>query len=207
MIVDGVVEDVAEVDAADHKAVCRRAHPDAVLHVVDTQIFDGGARSLHLEACRVAAIAVHVGPARVPRVSAPHGSTTDAEVGAASQIQGCDAGPAHERRALGIDDRMGREAGRAVRQAKGLAHFTLGQRRLSSEEIGLDPRDRGRHAPSRGHLAPRIGEPDPDLLGRRGRGGGGLVSGSRQTPSRNGRTEGTGPAGARGSTRQHNPNN
>ena len=42
---------------------------------------------------------------------------------------------------------------------------SLGQRLAASHEIGVDAGDRGRDAPGRAHLAPRVGEPKPDLLG------------------------------------------
>ena len=58
-----------------------------------------------------------------------------------------------------------REAGGAVAQAEGLPDLALGERLLTGHEVGVDPGDRRRDAPGGPHLAPGVGEPDPDLLG------------------------------------------
>ncbi len=57
------------------------------------------------------------------------------------------------------------QAGGPVAEPERLADLALGQRFLAGHEVGLHPGDRRRDAPRRAHLAPRLGQLDPDRLG------------------------------------------
>ena len=92
---------------------------------------------------------------------------TDREIGGPRRSAAPD--PARLRDALDDPPRFGLGEGQArgaVAEAKRLADLAFGERLLAGHQIGLDPGDRRGHAPGRAHVAPGLGELDPDGLGR-----------------------------------------
>ena len=98
----------------------------------------------------------------------PAAVVADREVGGAGRTAAADA--AGLRDALDDAPRLGLGEGQArgpVAQAERLANLALGQRLLARHQVGLDAGDRRRDAPRGAHLAPRLGELEPDRLGGR----------------------------------------
>ena len=90
----------------------------------------------------------------------------DREIGRAGRPAPAD--PPRLRDALDDAPRLGLgqgQAGGPVAEAERLADLALGERLLAGHQVGLDPGDRRGDAPGGAHLAPRLGELEPDRLG------------------------------------------